>query len=77
MCKKIVINCGEVEIETPRQFLEHFGFEAPKETYYHSVVMDYCLCQVDCEKSLNDNDIPFKEYMGDIYVGMLENVIGD
>lgn len=38
---------------------------------------DYCLCQCDCEKALNENNIPFKKDCGDIYVGMLEDVVGD
>ena len=54
-----------------------FGFEAPKEIYYDSVNMDCCLCQVDVEKALTEHKIPFKKYCGDIYVGDLDNVIGD
>jgi len=77
MCNIIVINKGEKEIETPRQFLEHFGFEAPKEEYYRAVDMDCCLCNCDLEKTLNEHKIPFKKDCGDIYVGMLEDVVGD
>lgn len=77
MCNIVVINKGEKEIETPRQFLEHFGFMPDKEIYHKSIGMDYCLCQCDIEKSLNDNNIPFKTDCGDYYVGMLDDVIGD
>jgi len=77
MCGIIIINRGEKEIETPKEFKEHFGFEAQKEEYYNAVDMNSCLCQVDVEKSLTDNNIQFKKYCGDIYVGDLDNVIGD
>ena len=77
MCNIIVINRGEKEIETPRQFLEHFGFEAPKEDCYNSVNMDACLCQVDIEKAFTEHNILFKTDCGDFYVGKLDEVIGD
>ena len=76
MCGIVVINRGEKEIETPRQFKQHFGFEAPEEEDCNDINIDYCLCQVDVEKALTDNNVPFKKYCGDIYVGDLENVIG-
>lgn len=68
MCTVIVINRGEKEIESPRQFLDYFGFEAPKEDHYRSVNMDSCLCQVDCEKAFVENSILFKKDCGDFYV---------
>jgi len=77
MCGIIVINRGEKEIGTPKEFKDHFGFEAPKEEYYDTVDMNSCLCQVDVEKALTDNNIKFKKDCGDIYVGDLDNVIGD
>jgi hypothetical protein len=77
MCGLVIINRGEKEIETPRQFKQHFGFEAPKQEYYNDVDMDCCLCQVDVEKSLVEHEILFKIDCGDIYVGDLKNVIGD
>ena len=77
MCVTVVINRGEKEIGTPREFREHFGFDAPLEPYYKEVVPDACLCQVDIEKAFKDNNIPYKfDYM-DYYVGDLENVIVD
>ena len=77
MCGLVIINRGEKEIESPRQFKQHFGFEAPKQEYYNDVDMDCCLCQVDVEKSLVEHKILFKIDCGDIYVGDLKNVIGD
>lgn len=68
MCGKVIINKGEKEIETPKEFKDHFGFEAPREEYYHTVDMDCCLCQVDVEKALTDHNIPFEKDCGDIYV---------
>lgn len=68
MCYIVIINKGEKEIETPRQFKEHFGFEAPKEEYYSTIEMDYCLCQVDVEKALKENNILFEKDCGDFYV---------
>jgi hypothetical protein len=72
MCNIIVINRGEIEIGTPRQFLEYFGF-----TPYDATDMDYCLCQCDIEQTLIDNNILFKKACGDIYIGMLDDIKGD
>jgi len=77
MCNIIVINKGEKEIETPLQFLEHFGFIPELEFGYVKIEWDYCLCQCDLEKSLNQKNISFKKDCGDIYIGMLDQVIGD
>lgn len=77
MCGIVVINRGEKEISTPRQFEQHFGFKAPKEYYYNEIDIDCCLCQVDVYKALNDHNIPYKNDCGDVYVGDLKNVVGD
>jgi hypothetical protein len=77
MCNIVVINKGEKEIETPRQFLEHFGFMPEKEFGHNTIEMDYCLCQCDFEQALIDNNIPFKKDCGDVYVGMLDEIVGD
>jgi hypothetical protein len=69
MCGILVINKGEKEITTPRQFLQHFGFTAPIENGYNTIEPDACLCQVDIETALTN--------CGDIYVGMLDDVVGD
>jgi hypothetical protein len=77
MCSIIVINKGEKEIVTPRQFLEHFGFMPELEIGHKKIDLDYCLCQIDIEKALIENYIPFKKDCGDIYIGMLNEVVGD
>jgi len=77
MCQTIYINKGEKEIESPRQFLEHFGFMPYKQIHYNSIEMDCCLCQCDLEKTFNENKIPFKKHCGDFFVGKLELVVGD
>ena len=40
MCQIVVINRGEKEIVTPRQFKEHFGFDVSKNVKEQ----DECLC---------------------------------
>ena len=77
MCSTIVINRGELEIETPKQFKDHFKFEPIKNNYYNSIYRNCCLCQIDIEETLKQNNIPFKTDCGDYYVGMLDEVIGD
>jgi hypothetical protein len=39
--------------------------------------MDYCLCQCDIEETFKARNIPLKQDCGDLYVGMLDEVIGD
>jgi hypothetical protein len=77
MCQIIVINKGEKEISTPRQFREHFGFEPAKDDHYEYVDEESCLCQCDVKATLENFNIPFKTYCGDYYVGLLDQVIGD
>ena len=73
MCQIVVINRGEKEIATPRQFLEHFCFMPTLyEESYKEMDMDSCLCQADLEESFNSHDIPFKTDCMDYYVGQLE-----
>ena len=74
MCGIIVVNKGEKEIETPRQFLEYFGFEAPMESYYKSVELDSCLCQVNIEDALKDHCVTYKKDCENYYVGLIEDV---
>ncbi len=52
MCATIVINKGAVEITTPREFIDVFKSPPVKESYYNSIHLDSCLCQIDIEKSL-------------------------
>lgn len=74
MCTIILINRGFKELTTPRQFKQHFGF-LPHSLY--KIEMDYCLCQCDIEETLKANNIPFKTYCGDFFVGELAEVVGD
>jgi len=60
-----------------REFLKHFGFMPDKEPYYNSIEMDCCLCSCDIEKTLTDKNIPFKRDCGDLYVGMLDEIVWD
>lgn len=71
MCNIIVINKGEKEIETPRQFCEHFGLEYVKAYGHKNIMMDACLCQIDIEKSLNENNIQFNYDCGYYYVDII------
>jgi hypothetical protein len=41
------------------------------------IAIDECLCQFDIEGTFKRNNIPFKISDGDIYVGMLDDVMGD
>lgn len=72
MCHTIIINRGDKEIRTPREFEEHFGFPAKGEPYYGEIIQDACLCQVDVEGTFRERGIEFKEYCGDYYVGELD-----
>ena len=69
MCKIIVVNKGENEIRTPREFLEYFGFSP--DFLFPILNMDDCLCGYDIEGVFKIKKIPFKTDGGDIYVGML------
>lgn len=73
MCQIIVINKGEKEIETPRQFKKHFGF-MPDGGAKHP---EECLCHCDISTELTTHNIEYKTYCGDYYVGMLDKVKGD
>lgn len=77
MCTTIVINRGEKDITSPRQFKQHFGFQPIADEAYNFTEMDGCLCQIDIENSLNSQNIPFKYDYSDYYVGDLDNVIID
>lgn len=75
MCGVVVVNNGEKEIETPREFREYFGFDAPRNKHYNNVDPDCCLCQVDVEKALTEQNMPFMRDCGDIYVENLKDGI--
>jgi hypothetical protein len=68
MCQIIVINNGDKEIETPQQFIDHFGFMPKTNWAYNELIMDACLCQCDIEQTLIENNIPFVADCGDIYI---------
>lgn len=73
MCDSIIINRGEVEIQTPRQFKNHFGFmPIIYEDSISEEEMDCCLCSCDLEKTFNTHKIHFKYGCGDYYVGELD-----
>lgn len=85
MCKTVIINRGDKEISTPREFEQYFGFLPKKaEIYsledneqYAGVELDECLCSADLVKTLRENKIDFKTYWGDVYVGELDLVEED
>jgi hypothetical protein len=79
MCTIVIINRGEKEIETPREFKEHFGFfPNPNQGINHNTLeLDYCLCQFDVEEAFKLKNIPYKKDCGDLYVGQLDDVVGD
>ena len=41
------------------------------------ISLDGCLCDFDIESTLKNFQVPYKKDCGDIYVGMLEGIIGD
>ncbi len=77
MCNIIVINRGEKEIESPRQFKEHFGILPINAECYSSDELDACLCHCDVDETFNQNNIEYKKDCGDYFVGQLELVKGD
>lgn len=73
MCEVIVINLGEKQIATPREFLDHFGFMPEVDPDFDEEKdMDFCLCGCDMWHTFKVHNIEF-EYDGDWYVGKLEN----
>lgn len=72
MCQKIIINRGEVEIGTPREFEKHFGFLPEKDRRYRGTELDGCLCQCYIDQTFQKHNIPFKTDSMDYYVGELE-----
>ena len=75
MCQIIIINKGEKEISTPRQFLEHFKFLPISNEYLGAKLeMNDCLCQCDIDLTFNNAMVKYKEICGDYYVGMLNEL---
>lgn len=85
MCKMIVINRGDKEICTPKEFKEYFGFLPQKNQLYSlkeneqysQQELEECLCSADIEAAFQENNIEFKTYCGDVYVGELDYVEED
>ena len=75
MCRKIVINRGEINIETPKEFKKHFGFYPITEEDFNEPDLVGCMCPVYIAKTLKTHNIPYKMCGGDYYVGQLELVI--
>ena len=75
MCVKVIINLGEMEIETPKEFKKHFGFSCDPENRVTKFQKDLCLCGWDSPKALEANNVQFKEDGDDIYVGKLEEYL--
>jgi len=59
MCEIIAINRGEIEITTLNQFYLYFGFLPIKEEGYNEMMLDYCLCQCDLNKTFKDKKIKY------------------
>jgi hypothetical protein len=77
MCSIIIINRGEKQIETPNEFKEHFGFLPLCDSRYGNFEeseLNDCLCVADLPTTFREHKIPYKEHIGDYYVGDLENV---
>lgn len=77
MCVQIIINRGEKELNTTREFIDHFKFIPKIEFGYEELNLDSCLCQVNIEESLEEHNIPFLTFFGDFYVGMLDGMERD
>jgi hypothetical protein len=79
MCQVIVVDKGDKEIESPRQFLEHFGITLDVEedgelADGEESVWDCCLCNYDLDAIFQENNIPFVVSSGDYFVGDIEGV---
>ncbi|NML70039.1 hypothetical protein HHL23_09520 [Chryseobacterium sp. RP-3-3] len=59
MCNIIVINNGEIEIETPQDFIDYFKEDPIKDDMYSEISLDCCLCQIDVEASLKKLSIDY------------------
>ncbi len=75
MCVIVVINIGEKEIGTPREFLYHFKVMPEWDMDYAIVDMDGCLCQCDLDATFFRDGIDYKKIEGDYYVGKLNELV--
>jgi hypothetical protein len=70
MCQKVVIDLGEKELQTVKEFKDYFKVELPiPENAEDVIVDDACLCQIDIESELKKLNIPFAYDYCDYYVG--------
>lgn len=79
MCSKIFINNAEIEIETPREFIDFFGKKIEQKTNllpeiyfaekYPDIYWDNCLCEIDLRQELDYFNIPYTLDNGDFYIG--------
>ena len=70
MCSKLVVNRGDIEIETVKQFREYFNTELKIPDYAIDVVDDdCCLCQIDVETALKQMNVPYVYDFCDYYIG--------
>lgn len=70
MCQMVIVNRGEIEIGTVKQFKEHFKVDVliPDDAY-DKIDEDCCLCQIDVEAELKKLGIPYAWDYCDYYVG--------
>ncbi len=68
MCRIIVVNNGQIEISTPRQFKEYFKSIPIGCTGEFD---DECLCPIDISGSLDKLGIKYEVIDGDYYVQRL------
>jgi hypothetical protein len=64
MCQIVVVNKGEVEIETIQEFEDYFKTTLEDEDLFK----DCCLCQIDVAKELNKLGIKHEYDCGDYYI---------
>ncbi len=68
MCRIIVINKGEKEIGTPRDFINHFGLNPDIDFKADNDNLDECLCHCDIEEVLNLKGIFFEAEDEDVFI---------
>lgn len=75
MCTIVVINRGEKEIGTPREFLKHFDVVPFWDRDYSVVGIDDCLCQCDLDATFFSLKVDYRIIDGDYYVGKLDELV--
>jgi hypothetical protein len=78
MCQQVIINRGEIEIQTVRQFREYFKTDTiVPDDAYDKIDDDCCLCQIDIGAELRRLNIPHKWDFMDYYVGQIDQIVDD